>query len=128
MKNKSELKLFDKKTISKIQKNYKANYESLLDKPKEVSAAKIQREKLEKHKIMMNYKRLLDLGGIKEEDIPSEYVEELRKVYEREIIDLKRKIEKASSRRSWLICEKCNLRIIGGNKNERKCKSLFYRF
>ena len=100
MKNKSELKLFDKKTISKIQKNYKANYESLLDKPKEVSTAKIQREKLEKHKIMMNYKRLLDLGGIKEEDIPSEYVEELRKVYEREIIDLKRKIEKASSRRS----------------------------
>lgn len=100
MKNKSELKSFDKKAINKIQKNYKANYESLLDKPKEVSAAEIQREKLEKHKIMMNYKRLLDLGEIKEEDIPSEYVEELRKVYEREIIDLKRKIEKASSRRS----------------------------
>lgn len=100
MKNKSELKSFDKKAINKIQKNYKANYESLLDKPKEVSSAEMQREKLEKHKIMMNYKRMLDVGKIKEEDIPSEYVEELRKVYEREIIDLKRKIEKAPSKRS----------------------------
>lgn len=99
MKNKSELRLFDKKSISKIQKNYKANYESLVDKPKEVSSAEMQREKLERHKIMMNYKRMLDLGEIKEEDIPREYVEELRKVYEREIIDLKRKIEKASTNR-----------------------------
>ena len=96
MRQKNELKTFDKKTIAEIQEKYRATYENIDDKPKEISFIELEREKTKNHQMLMKYKKLLDSGKIKEEDIPDEYVEKLRKIYEQEIISLNKNIKKLS--------------------------------
>ena len=85
---KRELENFNEKEIKEIYENYKvrkklkrnSNFRSDL------------RKKTKYHENLLHYKNLLDSGKIKEEDIPKEYFEDLRKLYYEEIAELKIKL------------------------------------
>lgn len=86
---KSELEIFDAKIVKKIHENYK-----VVVKNKRASKFLNElKDSAKQHEKLLYYKNLLDNGKIKEEDIPQEYVEELRVLYYQEIAELKRKLK-----------------------------------
>ena len=81
---KKELEKFDKKTINEIQSKYR-----IIKKNSKSNYFDDLRQKTEIYQKALFYKKQLDAGKIEEKDIPSEYVEEIRKIYYDEINKLK---------------------------------------
>ena len=90
---KYELLIFNKNKVKYIQKKYKVEPQKDETKQeKSLSFIEQERIKLETHKKLLAYQNALDEGKIKEEDIPIEYVEKLRKLYEDEIEKIQKKV------------------------------------
>lgn len=86
---KEEIQRLDKKKIEYIQKKYKVNRCYKVDS----NLKNEMREQFQRYKMILFYKEGLDSGNIKEEDIPIEYVEEIRKLYQEGILEIQRKIK-----------------------------------
>lgn len=93
MKKKSELFHFSKKKIEKIQSKYKVEQE--IEETK--NNIQLLREETQRYQKALFYKNALDNEEIKEEDIPIEYVEQIRAIYKEEIARMQSIIDANSS-------------------------------
>lgn len=88
---KSELLKFDKKKVEYIKKKYSITPNNESKVAEHLSNSDILRKQLEKHKKLLAYMKALDDNRIKEEDIPDEYIGDLKKLYVEKILKLKKK-------------------------------------
>lgn len=93
MKNmKYELMKFDKKQVKYIHENFKVEVCENKVAKTEKTFIEEEREKIFKYKELLKLKSELDSDKIQEKDIPDEYVEDLKKMYEDKIKELYRKL------------------------------------
>lgn len=90
----NELEKFDKKRIKNIQEKYKV---TKIDKVKHNYFDKLKADTKRYQKVIF-YMESLDNKKIREEDIPSEYIEEIRERYCEEIRRLERMIKNNSNK------------------------------
>lgn len=91
---KYELQVFNKNKIESIQKKYNVEISRNKEEQNEESYIEKERKKVERHKKILEYKDAFDNEKIKEEDIPEEFKEELRKLYTEKIKEVQRKINR----------------------------------
>lgn len=95
MKNmKYELMKFDKKQIKNIHENFKVEVCKNENSKTEKTFIEEECEKNIRYQKLLKLKAELDSGKLQEKDIPDEYIEDLKKLYEDKIRELSRKIEK----------------------------------
>ena len=82
---KKEIQEFNKDTIERIQKEFCVQKES-----KKLNYFEELKHKTDIYIKASEYKEKLDKGIIKEEEIPKEYIEEIRKIYYEELSKLKK--------------------------------------
>ena len=89
---KYELEDFSKNRIKKIQKNFLKEKEITKEETKTQNFLEEERERTRRHNTLIVYQRKLDNKEIEEKDIPEEYVEDLKKLYNDKIDNIKRKL------------------------------------
>ncbi len=91
---KYELMKFNKKEVKYIQENFKADIPKYKQEKIEKSFIEEGREKSLKYQKLLKLKDALDSGNLKGEEVPAEYKEDLKKIYEEKIKELYRKVKK----------------------------------
>lgn len=81
---KKEIQKINKASIERIQKEFGVKKES-----KDFNYFNKLKQKTDIYLKALEYKEKLDEGIIKEEEIPKEYIEEIRKIYYKEILRFK---------------------------------------
>ena len=89
---KYELEDFSKNRIKKIQKNFLKEKEITKEETKTQNFLEEERERTRSQNKLIVYQRKLDNKEIEEKDIPEEYVEDLKKLYNDKIDNIKRKL------------------------------------
>lgn len=82
---------FNKKQVKYIQKNFGVETSKSKQEKVEKTFIEKEREKNIKYQKLLSLKEGLDSGKLKEKDIPTEYIEDLKKIYEDKIKELYRK-------------------------------------